>query len=251
MLVDFFSDYINIEKKLIEKLGKENGESVFKSFTNILLFKVRTKLIISELDLYKELYMDQIFPSTINFYKSKLNEDYSENEKKLIKKFKNPKHQLPDEITLLFYVGLYHKIENYETEILEHYNRINKTNIKELYKIGIDTKNKKKLFEDRDRLRLISNSIKHNRFFPKRELIKYYPNLNINEKISLDDLNPEEDVLLVKSFIRFFNLLIIMKSTISLNETLKENTVLEKYFIELTKDENPKDEKFRDSYLKK
>ena len=54
MTKNLLSEHLDIKRKFIEILGKENGESVFKSFTILLLFKIRTKLIISELDLYSE-----------------------------------------------------------------------------------------------------------------------------------------------------------------------------------------------------
>ncbi|WP_299001321.1 hypothetical protein [uncultured Tenacibaculum sp.] len=256
MLIKIVSEYIKINKDFVEKYGKEKGERLFKTFSDLLQFSLRVKTIQNELDLYADLYLKNIFPTTENYYTSKFKKQYTEGEKELLKEInkilENPKYKLSDEITLLFYVGLYHKIENYEAEILNHFNTINKTNFKDFKKIGIDTYGKKKLFEDRDRLRLISNSIKHNRFYPKKELLKYYPNLDINKKISLSDFNPKEDIYLVKSLISFFNLLVTMKSVITITESLfGKNIELEKIFLELTKDINPKEEKFKHSYLKK
>lgn len=255
MLTSFLLKSKEIRKTYIDLYGEEKGEESFISFLNLIAFVSKMKAIQFELDLYEKIYIDEIFPITEKHYKTNLKTEYNSGEKEIIKVVNeiigNPKHKLSDEVTLLFYVGLYHKIENYESEILKHYNIINHTNFKQLEKIGVDTYNKKKLFEDRNRLRLISNSIKHNQFYPKKELLKYYPNLKIDKKISLTDFNPEEDIFLVKSFVTYFNLLICMKNSIIANEKVfGKNIDLEKIFLELTKDENPKEEDFKDSYLK-
>ncbi len=256
MLVETISKYIKLRNNYVDLYGEKTGNAIGDIFSKVLSFTIKIKSIEYELDLYAELYLDNIFLTTDNFYKSKLKKEYNEIDKKLIKEvnkiLENPKHKLSDEITLLFYVGLYHKIENYEMEILNHFNTINGTNYKELYKIGIDTQKKKKLFADRDRLRLISNSIKHNQFFPKKELLKYYPSLDINKKISLSNFNPKEDILLVKHSIQFFNFLVLMKSTITSNKALfGENKELEKPFLELTKDISLKKREFKHTYLNK
>ncbi|MBI6120544.1 hypothetical protein [Salegentibacter maritimus] len=256
MLIKFLSDYIKLEKELTDKFGEEIGQKIFESLTELVQLKIRTKSIIFELDLFKEIYIDKIFSVTENFYSSKLKKKHTPAEKELLdvvnEVLEKPKHSLSDEITLLFYVGLYHKIENYENEILGHYNILNRTNYKDLEKIGIDTKNKKKLFQDRDRLRLISNSIKHNRLFPKKELLKYYPYLRQDQKLSIKDFNPTEDIILVQSFIHFFNFLI---STRILMETKKElegtnyhSSELDKLFADLTEDIDPKEEEFQSTF---
>lgn len=108
------------------------------------------------------------------------------------------------------------------------------------------------MFEDRNRLRLISNSVKHNRFYPKKELLKYYPNLDINKKISLTNFNPKEDIYLVKLFISYFNMLVTTKNASLAQESLfGKNTKLENSFLELTKDISYKENKFKYSYLNK
>ncbi|WP_166388053.1 hypothetical protein [Polaribacter sp. 11A2H] len=256
MLTTFLSKYIEIHKNYIELYGEKEGEKSFKSFTNLIEFLMRMRSINSELDLYEKVYINEIFPITEKHYKSSLKREYNSGEKEIIKVVneivESPKHKPSDEVTLLFYVGLYHKIENYESEILNHYNIINHTNFKKLNKIGIDTHNKKQLFSDIDRIRLITNSIKHNQFYPKNELLKYYPNLKPDKKISLDDFNPKEDIFLVKSFLSYFNLLISLKNRITANEQIfGKNIDLDKSFLELTKDENIKKEDYKSSYLKK
>lgn len=256
MLTTFLSKYIEINKNYIELYGEKDGEIAFKSFTNLIGFLMKMKSIKSELELYEKIYINEIFPTTEKYYETNQKREYSNDEKEIMKVVhdivESPKHKLSDEVTLLFYVGLYHKIENYESEILNHYNIINHTNFKNLNKIGIDTHNKKQLFADLDRIRLITNSIKHNQFYPKKELLKYYPNLKLDKKISLDDFNPKEDIFLVQSFVSYFNLLISVKNKITINEKIfGKNIDLEKSFLELTKDESIKREAYKNSYLKK
>ena len=252
MLTSFLLQFKEIRKNHIDLFGEKEGEESFKSYLNLIAFALRLKTIQVELDLYEKIYIDEIFPRTEKHYKTHLKTEYNSREKGIAKEVNdvmgNQNHKLSDEVTLLFYVGLYHKIENYESEILNHYNIINNTNFKELEKVGVDTYGKKKLFEDRNRIRLISNSIKHNQFYPKKELLKYYPNLRIDDKISLTDFNPKEDIFLIKSFVAYFNLLISMKTTIIANEKVfGKNIDLEKHFLELTKDQSQKDESYKDS----
>jgi hypothetical protein len=261
MVLDFTKRMIELNKASIKQFGEKNGEKLFKSLMNNLLFVGRTKQILQELDLFKNIYVDSIFSLTRDFYELNFKKEQTEAEKELMKEVHKiigePNHNFSDEITLLFYVGLYHKIENYENEILQCYNTLNETNYKELKSIGIDIPNKKKLFEDRDRLRLISNSIKHNNYYPKKELIKFYPYLKVDQKISLVDFKPIEDIELTKAYINYFNLLIILKNFTSKYEKLKsilgeENSVeFEKYFDDLIRDESYKDENDKSTCLVK
>lgn len=259
MILDFAKKMIDLNEVFIKQFGEKNGDIFFRNLMNTLLFGNRTKSILHELDLYKNIYVDSIFSLTEKFYESNFKKEQTEDEKELMKGvyeiIGNPSHKFSDEITLLFYVGLYHKIENYENEILNFYNIINETNFKELKSIGIDIANKKNLFEDRDRIRLISNSIKHNNYYPKKELLKFYPYLKADQKISLQNFKPFEDIELIKDYINYFNLLVTLKNFSTKYEKL--NLILEKessiefknYFNELIKDESYKDENNKYTYL--
>lgn len=259
MILDFAKKMINLNEASIKQFGQKKGEEFFKSLIDNLLFVIRTKEMLQELDLFKSIYVDSIFNLTEKFYETNFKKELNKAEKELMEAVNEiigkPNHNFSDEITLLFYVGLYHKIENYENEILQFYNILNETNFKELKSIGIDIANKKNLFEDRDRIRLISNSIKHNNYYPKKELLKFYPYLKVDQKISLRDFKPFEDIELIKDYINYFNLLIAFKNFTSKYEKLKlilgeESSIeFEKHFDELIKDESYKDENNKSTYL--
>ncbi|MBA4320903.1 MAG: hypothetical protein C0412_21135, partial [Flavobacterium sp.] len=252
MLIEVASSLIKLEEETIKFCGKENGEKLFAFIVNTTKFKIRTEQILFELDIYNELYENSIFISAIEFYKTKFKVELTENDKELLEGISQiipkSKHSNSDEVTLLFYVGLYHKIENYENEILNFYNSINRTEFKTLKSVGIDIPNKKLLFEDRDRIRLICNTIKHNNFYPKKELLKFYPYLKIDEKITLENFNTKEDIGLIKHYVSYFNMLIVFKSFLSAKEKLNEliekdySIELDNYFNEFTKDISYKDE---------
>lgn len=249
-----------LRESSINQFGEKEGENTFNYLLNITQLKLKTQTIIYELDNLIDLYSNQIFIITEEFYSKKYRSIHDDNTKKILEVANeingNPKHEISDEVTLLFYVGLYHKIENYENEILEFYNILNDTKFKTLKSIGIDIPSKKKLFADRDRIRLICNSIKHNNYYPKQELLKFYPYLSLEQKISLKDLNPKEDLNLVKSYIQHFNFLVIFKNLLNVTKHLREYDIdfpieLEEYFEIFSKDESLKDERLMSTYLKK
>lgn len=258
-MLDFAKKMIDLNEMTTKQFGKKRGDIFFSKLMNLSLFIVRMDGIIQELDLYKSIYVDSIFSLTEKFYESNFKNNLTDDEEKLMEGvygiIGKPNHNFSDEITLLFYVGLYHKIENYENEILQFYNLMNETKFKDLKNIGIDTAIKKNLFEDRDRIRLISNSIKHNNYYPKNELLKFYPYLKADKKISLNDFNPFEDMELIKGYIKYFNLLITFKNLISKHEKLnsiigKETTIeFENYFNDFMKDESYKDENSKYLYF--
>lgn len=240
--------------------GETEGESIFEFILSITQIKIRTKTIIFELDNLFELYNTKIFNATEDFYSTKYNAKYNGNPIKLtdvIKKVSRDQiHFIADEVTLLFYVGLYHKIENYENEILDFYNRLNETKFKTLKSIGLDIHNKKKLFTDRDRIRIICNSIKHNNLYPKKELLKFYPYLSSEQKLSLKNFNPQADVELIKDYVKYFNVLIVLKCMLSATKNLEEYfdeyaDKFEEYLENFLEDENYKDENHKLTYLKK
>jgi hypothetical protein len=260
MLAEFIVKLEKIRKTTIKNFGENTGESFFNYLLNTIQLQFKTKTIIYELDNLLELYTGKIFQITEEFYLDKYKKDYDENDIEILEVVNsingNPQHSISDEVTLLFYVGLYHKIENYENEILDFYNLLNETKFKTLKSIGLDVPNKKQLFSDRNRIRLICNSIKHNNYFPKNELLNYYPYLSIDKKISLKNFEPKEDLELVKNYIKYFNFLMVFKLAISKNNALKtaindSSIELEEYFEIFTKDENYKDNKYILTYLKK
>lgn len=263
MLAKIVIELSKIDESVTKHYGRKEGDKIFTFILNSLQLQLKTKAILFELDNLIELYSNHLFSITEEFYKTKYKKSAERKDKEILdianKINGNPKHKISDEITLLFYVGLYHKIENYENEILEFYNLLNESNYKTLKSIGIDIPNKKNLFADRDRIRIICNSIKHNNYYPKKELLKYYSYLSIDKKISLEDLNPKEDLELVKNYIKYFNFLIAIKNALSKLEILKgangsfpnELFELTENFEELLKDEEYKDEKYLNTYLKK
>lgn len=262
MILEIVNKLSDLHKAAISQFGKKYGEEFFDYLINTALFNLRTKEIIHELDLFKTLYDDSLFYIIEKFYDSKTKKEKSEIEKKFMSEVYKinggaPTHTYSDEITLLFYVGLYHKIENYENEILQFYNDINKTNHKNLKSIGINIAEKKNLFEDRDRIRLICNSIKHNNYYPKKELLKYYPYLDLDKKISLNNFNPNEDIELIKIYINYFNMLITFSTVISTSSQLNQLKELKGFkelkihFTEITENISYKNDKQKLSYLSK
>lgn len=238
------------ENKLIEnillKCGEEENNSIIKNMENLLQLDLHAKSIITDLEFLKEVYLENIFDLAKQKYNEKLeNSSLFKKLECLKSKNLNNKHNLTDEISLLFYVGLYHKIENYESEILQDFNSVNKTNFKDISKIDIDAQKNKKIFKTRNRLRLISNSIKHNHFYPKNELLEYYPYFRTDTKITLNDFNPDVDFRLVKSYILLLNSLIIIKSIIfSIDKTHKNEAFkleLQELFSKLLEFENPEE----------
>ncbi|ESU20202.1 hypothetical protein FEDK69T_30160 [Flavobacterium enshiense DK69] len=260
-ILDFAKKLIDLKETSVKQFGEIVGEEFFSGLLIKIQFQIRTTQIIQELDLFKNLYVDSIFSITEKFYELNFKKEQTENEKELMKGvyeiIGKPDHKFSDEITLLFYVGLYHKIENYENEILKFYNAINNTNFKELKSVGIDYINKKNLFEDRDRIRLICNSIKHNNYYPKKELLKFYPYLEIDKKISLINFNPIEDIELIKAYVHYFNMLVTLKMALTkysnYNNIMGQESPneLESHFNELMKDKSYKDEDYKTTYLNK
>lgn len=260
MIEKIVTEFFKLNQITNDHFNKEESQEIYSFILNVTHLKLKTKMIIYELDNLIELYSKHIFNITEEFYSKKYRTKHSRKSKKNLdvanKINGNPNHKISDEVTLLFYVGLYHKIENYENEILEFYNKLNDTNFKSLKSIGLDIPNKKKLFEDRDRIRIICNSIKHNNYYPKNELLKFYDYLSIDQKISLKDFNPKEDVELVKTYIKYFNVLVIFKCLLTNVEQLKKHNLnfpieLKDYFEKFTIDESYKDEKYMLTYLKK
>ena len=79
---------------------------------------------------------------------------------------------------------------------------------------------------------------------------------SLDQKISLGDFNPGEDLELVKNYIKYFNFLVVFRSLIENEKSLSEfgfefPTELKNYFEEFTKDETYKEDKFMLTYLKK
>lgn len=260
MLDEITIELVKLNKSILDYYGEKEGKKLFSFIVNATQLKLKTKIIIYDLDNLIELYTKHIFNLTEDFYSIKYKSELNENGKEILTVVNNingnPNHKKSDEVTLLFYVGLYHKIENYENEILGFYNLLNETNFKTLKSIGLDIPNKKKLFADRDRIRIICNSIKHNNYYPKKELLKFYSYLSLDQKISLGDFNPGEDLELVKNYIKYFNFLVVFRSLIENEKSLSEfgfefPTELKNYFEEFTKDETYKEDKFMLTYLKK
>lgn len=260
MIANLTIELTELNKIALKYFGEKEGDKIFVFMLNSFQLQIKMRVILFELDNLIDLYSNHLFSITTEFYKTKYKTNREVKDKEILdvahKINGNPKHKISDEITLFFYVCLYHKIENYENEILKFNNLLNETNYKTLKSIEIDIPNKKNLFADRDRIRIICNSIKHNNYYPKKELLKYYSYLSIDKKISLEDFNPQEDLELVKNYIKYFNFLIVAKNSISQFESLNNingyfPSEIMKLFRELLQDEEYKEEKYLNTYLKK
>ena len=198
----------SIKAETIDSFGEKEGIEFFESFLKpLVLLKVEMKLIKLDLKHFSEIFIKIILPETQKFNKN-LSQLYNEEElfDSITESSKN------NEILSLAYIGLYHKIENYENRILWNYNTITQSNKNNLSEIGINIQNKN-VYEQRNRIRLICNSIKHNNCFPKKGLIEYYPNLDLNKQFDLTKIDFKDDIELINDFVNIFNLLILSKLT--------------------------------------
>jgi hypothetical protein len=196
----------SVKNETINFFGDKEGIDFFENFMKpVILLKAEMKLIKYDLDHYSKTFTNIILPETQKFNKKLLQ---LHNEKELF--YSMTESSKNNEILSLAYMGLYHKVENYENRILWNYNTITESNKKELEAIGIDIYNEN-IFKERNRIRLICNSIKHNNCFPKKGLIKYYPDLEINKQLDLTKLEFNQDIELIKEFVNTFNILVLSK----------------------------------------
>jgi hypothetical protein len=121
---------------LLLKAEKDLGEEVaYKLLDETVLpifkFKLDLKMMMEDIESFKKLFTEVIIPQSRQFYLDSLGSDEIELDEQYIEDKEN-------EILQLAYVGLFHKIENYENRVLVRFNQISKTNHKRLKKIGID-----------------------------------------------------------------------------------------------------------------
>ena len=242
----------DLNDSIINVFGEEEGNKLFQeTIFPTLKFRIDAKAIKDDIASYKVLFMNVIIPQSRQFYidSLKLESTLSSIDKEYISIKEN-------EILQLAYVGLYHKIENYENKILIRFNELSGTNYKSLDKIGIDH-SKKELFNDRDRIRLICNSIKHNDSYPKKQLLTYYPEMELKMKISNNHLNFEKDIDHILAYVLFFNMFIsvkilevhLRKIDLLYFQILKNETNNFLDFLSIV--ESYKDPKFERAYLNK
>ena len=194
----------SLRTETIDHFGEKEGGEFFDEFIKpVILLKSEMRLIKLDLDHFSDTFTKIIIPETRKFNRnlSKLKDELFHS---MTESSKN------NEILSLAYMGLYHKIENYENRILWNYNSNTDSNKKTIEEIGI-TIDSQNLFKERNRIRLICNSIKHNDCFPKKGLLEYYQNLDLNKKFDLTQLNFMDDIKLIKEFIKTFNILILCK----------------------------------------
>ncbi|WP_370425282.1 hypothetical protein [Tenacibaculum dicentrarchi] len=196
----------SIKAETIDYFGEEKGIDFFENFLKpVTLLKAEMKLIKFDLKHFSKTFVKIILPETKKFNRN-LSKFY--NEEKLFNSMTESSKN--NEILSLAYMGLYHKIENYENRILWNYNIITQSNKKKIEEIGINIQNKE-VFKERNRIRLICNSIKHNNCFPKKGLIEYYPDLDLNKQFDLTKIEFKDDIELINDFINVYNLLILSK----------------------------------------
>lgn len=246
MKEEFVKKFKEIREFHIEKFGEES----FSDFAEILLLRLNTIKISKEIEFLGEFYINEQFKNSKVFYENCYKVDAEE------ANILNNQNSIIDELNLQFYVIINHKLENYENEILTAINLHTKKRFKNLKDYDLDVHEKKQLFNDRDRIRLIANSIKHNNFYPKITLQKYYPHLKIDQKLMLKDFNPRNDLELIKHHLNYFNLLvfsllikysIIELQTFNIEFDTEIINIIEKLFA----DENYKSEEYISYHINK
>lgn len=99
----------------------------------------------------------------------------------------------------LSYIGLYHKIENAEKELLEHLNKVLKSSYSDLSELNFDSKDKF-LFDSRDRLRVVANCFKHNMGEANQQVCNHYPKMIINNTLNLNFVDFKRDITAIKKY---------------------------------------------------
>lgn len=195
---------VDLKNEFITLLGNDQGLDFFEHVVMpIILLKGEMQLMQYDLDHYSNMFINTIIPQTEKFNKQLLRQY---NDRELFDSF--TERAKNNEILSLAYMGLYHKIENYQHRIIQNYNSITGSSKKDLTSIEIDINNDID-FEQLDRLRLICNSIKHNNLYPKKGLKKYYQSIDLNTQLDLRNFDFSGDVLLMKEIVANINISVL------------------------------------------
>ena len=203
----------------------EKGRDIKEFFTaflemkdDIYFFSTLKKIRI-ELKEFESLILDILKP-VIDYQTKIAKEENSYLPSKILKrKDNNEPVTLPgyrDEYKRQFmfiaYMGLYHKIENAEKEILRHYNKAQKTNKKDLSEIEFENTDKV-LFKARDRIRVVANCFKHNIAIANKQVCSYYPSQMIDKEIHLGFDDFKEDMDDIRSYYDMLSIHVISVKT--------------------------------------
>lgn len=177
----------------IIKNQKFNEESITQDSLSTLPLK-----IISDITVYIDFVQKAILPAIDKLeqnYFETLNNDiykiYLTNGKKL--------ENQSNSFVNLFYIGLYHKLENFENEMVAYVNSETNSSYKEISDLDIDFRSD--FFDFRNKFRLIANSIKHNDSYPKNGLTKYFPKIDLTEKLVLNNENLLKDIYELENYL--------------------------------------------------
>lgn len=97
------------------------------------------------------------------------------------------------------YIGIFHKIENAEKELLKLMNKSLDSNYTDLKEIDFAPE-KNSFFIARDRLRVLANCMKHNQNLASSQVCSYYDKCTLNEPIQLDFRNLKKDLSDIKKY---------------------------------------------------
>lgn len=111
----------------------------------------------------------------------------------------------------LAYIGLYHKTENAEKELLEHLNSALGSRYNDLSDINFDNRNKD-IFDARDRLRVVANCFKHNQGIANSQVCRYYAKCTINKPIILNFVDFKKDIGDIKKYHKQLSLFLTLFS---------------------------------------
>ncbi len=177
----------------IIKNQKFNEDSITQDSLSTLPLK-----IISDISVYIDFVQKAILPAI-----DKLEHNYFETlNNDIYKKYLTSRNRLENQrnsFVNLFYIGLYHKLENFENEMVAYVNSETNSSYKEVSDLDIDFKSD--FFDFRNKFRLIANSIKHNDSFPKKGLTKYFPAIDLTKKLDLNNENLLKDIYELENYL--------------------------------------------------
>jgi hypothetical protein len=215
----------------IIKNQKFNLESINEDSLSTLPLK-----IISEISVYIDFIQKAILPSI-----NELKQDYLETlDSDIYKKYLINRQSIDKQTTEfinLFYVGLYHKLENFENDMVAYVNSETNSNYKDVSDLEINFDSD--FFDFRNKFRLIANSIKHNDGLPKNGLSKYINQLDLNKKIELNNETLLKDTYELENYLsRIFSFMYLSTALKHLENLLpkiqsEQKDKMEKSIVEI------------------
>jgi hypothetical protein len=207
--------------KIISDL-KSQGRDVkkFKEFflelKDSIYFLATLKRIEKELTEYQKLILKILKPS-IDIQTKNAKSKYSfKPSKLLINKTTNSPVKLSgfrdfhrQQFIELSYIGLYHKIENAEKNLLGHLNKGLKTNYLDLSELNFDSRDKI-IFNSRDRLRVVANCFKHNMGKANQQVCNHYPKMIINQTIRLNFVDFKKDITEIRKYYKQLSVFLVL-----------------------------------------